>query len=112
MHRIMFFVSARGENLVLEFLKQLEKGLKAKVDGCIRYLELYGDKARRPFASPLRDKIYELRISYKNLELRILYFFDKNIIMLTHAFFKKTDAVPAAEIARAVGIREEYFRTK
>ena len=112
MHRIMFYVSARGENLVLEFLKTLEIGLQAKVDGSIRYLEFYGDRAKRPKVSPLRDKIYELRVSYKHLELRVLYFFDKNIIMLTHAFFKKTDAVPAAEIDKAVGIRDDYFKNK
>lgn len=112
MHRIMLFRTARGECLVLAFLEKLEKGFKAKVDGCIRYLEQYGDKAKRPKASFLRDKIYELRVSYKHLELRMLYFFDKEIIMLTHAFFKKTDEVPAAEIEKAIGMRAEYFRNK
>lgn len=112
MHSIKFFTTARGECLVIEFLKRLEKGFQAKVDAKIRYLRLYGEQARRPIASPLKNKIYELRVSYKNLCLRILYFFDKDIIMMTHAFFKKSDAVPPAEIDKAVSMRDEYFGTK
>lgn len=50
----------------------------------------------------MRDKIRELRIPYGRLQWRILYFFDGRTIVLTQGFLKKTDAVPEAEIARAV----------
>ncbi len=54
----------------------------------------------------LGDGIYEL----KGGKARVLYFFDKDkLIICTHGFKKKTQKTPPAEIERAKRIRTQYF---
>lgn len=112
MFQVKFFTSARGENLVKSFLDGLQAKLREKVVADIMFLEEYGYQAQRPKAALLRDKIYELRTSLGHLEVRLLYFFDKEIIILTHGFLKKSDAVPPNEITKALNIRTDYFARK
>lgn len=112
MFQVKFFTSARGENLIKSFLDGLQAKLREKVVADIMFLEEYGYQAQRPKAALLRDKIYELRTSLGHLEVRLLYFFDKELIILTHGFLKKSDAVPPSEIAKAVNIRADYFLRK
>ena len=112
MFQVKFFKTLRGENLVKSFLDALQAKLREKVVADIMFLEEKGYQAQRPRAALLRDKIYELRTSLGHLEARILYFFDKEIIVLTHGFLKKSDAVPPAEITKALNIRADYFTRK
>lgn len=112
MFQVKFFKTLRGENLVKSFLDALQARLREKVVADIMFLEEKGYQAQRPRAALLRDKIYELRTSLGHLEARILYFFDKEIIVLTHGFLKKSDAVPPTEITKALNIRADYFTRK
>ncbi|SRR3989339_946679 len=115
MYRIRHFVSVRGEDHVDAFTGSLPKRIQGKILGRIGYLACYGPRAKPPYVKFLRDKIYELRLSFGNLEIRYLYFYDGDNIVLTHGFLKKTDAVPEREIERAINMRTEYFgpdRTK
>lgn len=109
---VKFFRSLRGENYVKDFLDGLQEKLREKVISDIMFLEEYGYQTRRPRADLLRDKIYELRTSLGHLEVRILYFFDKELIIMTHGFLKKSDAVPPNEIDRALNIKTDYFKRK
>lgn len=112
MYRVQFFKTARGENYVKDFIDGLQAAVREKIIVQISYLEDYGNRARRPYAALLRDKVYELIISFAHLEVRILYFFDEKVIILTHGFLKKTQAVPTVEIDRAIAIRAAWFRGK
>lgn len=109
MYRIIYFTSRRGEVYVREFLLALPEKVAAKLIERIGYLEAHGPKARFPYASPLKDKIYELRGTFGHYEPRILYFFQGNAAVLTHGFLKKTRAVPQEEIDRAKTIRAEHL---
>jgi phage-related protein len=65
----------------------------------------------------LRDEIWELRVRYKNDQIRLLAFWDKNdgqntLVIATHGFIKKVDKVPYNEIERAKNIRKKYFDSK
>jgi len=48
---------------------------------------------KRLYADKLRDKIYELRLSFGRLEIRILYFFWNNNIIFINGFLKKTQKI-------------------
>ncbi len=89
-------------------------GLAAKVqDKCIARIELLKEQGydlRRPVCDLLRDGIYELRVSHKNVNYRILYCFQgKNIVLLSHGCTKEKK-VPPREIDRAITNAANYAR--
>lgn len=65
----------------------------------------------------LQNDIWEFRIRYNGLQIRLLAFWDKSdgketFVFATHGFIKKIDKVPSNEIDRAVKIRTKYFENK
>lgn len=111
MYKIIYYTSERGEIFVRDFILSLKAdGARAKIAACIDYIAQYGYLARRPYAAPLRDKIYELRTEFGKLELRVLFFFHGKEIVLTHGFLKKTREVPDEEIERAIRIMRAYCK--
>jgi phage-related protein len=65
----------------------------------------------------LQNDIWEFRILFAGLQIRLLAFWDKSgntetLVFATHGFIKKVDKVPKNEIERAVRIKEQYFENK
>jgi len=65
----------------------------------------------------LRDDIWEFRIRYGSIQIRLLAFWDKTdsvntLVFATHGFLKKVDKVPDNEIIRAKNIRNKYIDSK
>ena len=59
------------------------------------------------------DDIWEVRIIYKSDIFRILGFFDgSKIIVLNHAFQKKTQKVPSQAIKTAEERKRDYFERR
>ena len=64
----------------------------------------------RPYADILEDGIHELRIKLTGTQVRILYFFCyQNIIVLSNVFDKHTDKVPKTEIVMAKDNRMDFL---
>ena len=64
----------------------------------------------------LDNEIWEFRTKYKNLQHRLLAFWDKRskintLVICTHGFIKKTDKVPKQEIEKARNLMKQYFET-
>lgn len=62
----------------------------------------------------LQNEIWEFRIKFAGLQIRLLAFWDKSdnketLVIATHGFIKKVDKVPGNEISRAIRLREKYF---
>ena len=103
MYSVIFYKSQRGDSPVDNFLDSLQAKVRAKTIKWLQKLQELGPDLPRPFSDILRNKIRELRVSHGNLEIRLLYFFWHNkIIVVTHGFFKKTQEVPEQEIERAI----------
>ncbi|MDJ0658151.1 MAG: type II toxin-antitoxin system RelE/ParE family toxin [Crocosphaera sp.] len=67
-----------------------------------------GYEIRRPEADLLRDKIYELRINFRGINYRILYFFYKNqAIIISHGLIKERK-VPPLEIEQAIKNKTKF----
>lgn len=102
---IHLYREANGDIPLLEWLIKIKVQNKKVFEKCIagiKRLEKHGHQLRRPHADFLRDGIYELRMREQNIQCRILYFFEgKNCIILSHGLVKK-DAVPSADIDRAI----------
>lgn len=109
---ILFYQEKEGDAPVVEWLHQLKKQNRtgfSKCVGRIRQLQSTGHELRRPSADYLRDGIYELRAKHRNVQYRILYFFNgKNMAVLGHAIVKKTSAVPNKEIDLAIQRKEKF----
>lgn len=69
----------------------------------LRTLDLlvkFSNKLSMPHSKKIERNLFELRIRGKQ-ELRILYCFHKNAIVLLHAFIKKTQKIPQKHILLA-----------
>jgi phage-related protein len=110
--KIRLYTTADGKCPMKDFMKTLSREEKAEITDRIKYLKIYGHKAIRPRAAYLRDKIYELRMTLTTTETRALYFFynDDDEIVLTHAFYKKTQAVSESEINKAIKYKNDYLQ--
>lgn len=108
---VFFYMESDGSVPVLDWLKRIGKRdprIAAKCVARIEELERKGLYLRRPLAEYLRDGIYELRIHYGHMNIRILYFFEnKSITILAHGLFKE-DRVPDKEIDIAVMRKNIY----
>ena len=86
--------------------------LPAKVqDKCYLRLERLremGHELRRPEADFLRDGIYELRVSLRGVQHRVLYFFHgTSAAVVSHGLVKER-VVPPKEIDRAVHRKRRF----
>ena len=87
--------------------------MKAKLVANLHLLEEYGNLARAPLSKELEDGIFELRTIEGNDIIRVLYFFDKDkIIIATNGFVKKQQKTPKNEIELAKARRLDYHRRK
>ena len=110
--KITFYQEREGGAVpVVDWLKELkQKNPKAFANclGRIDRLATEGYELRRPAADYLRDGIYELRAKHRNVQYRILYYFDgKNIAVLNHSIIKKTSSVPDKDIDKAIERRKK-----
>ena len=65
----------------------------------------------------LNNDIWEFRILFNKLTIRILAFWDKTekkrtLVFATNGFIKKTQKTPTSEIERAKRIMDRYFEEK
>ena len=113
MYQVIYYTDKGNDSPVEEFIKSLNINVRAKVLKWIELLEEKGPDLPRPYADTLRDKIRELRISHGRLEIRLLYFFWKDrIIIMTNGFFKKTNKTPDSEIEKAISYMNDYLKRR
>ena len=94
---------------MVEWFDRLPDVAVARCRARVRLLALRGHELRRPAAAYLGEGIYELRVRYDRLQLRMLYFFHgTDTIVISHGFAKSTAAVPRNEIERALQYRREF----
>lgn len=113
MFTIHYYTEADGSKPVQEFILSLNIKLQAKVASDLERLRQAGNEIREPQSKYLRDGIFELRTIQGNNIVRLLYFYDKNrIIVVTNGFVKKQQKTPGREIRLAISRREVYLRTE
>lgn len=114
MWQIHFFETDNGRCPTQEFIDDIDNEKdKVLVINKMGQLAEFGYKLPRNHAAFLEDKIYELRVKTLGGQLRFLYFFyDRDMIIITHGIKKKTKKVPEHEIKRAKDYREIYLSRK
>jgi phage-related protein len=107
---IYYYDKINGMSPVKDYINSLPLRDRVKTLAFIGLLETKGPNLPRPYADLLKDGIHELRIKLTGTQVRILYFFCyRNIVVLTNAFEKHTDAVPESEIALAKTYRADFL---
>ncbi len=110
---VKFYKEEDGTKPLGEFVKSHESKLRAKVAMDLNLLEEFGNMAREPLSKELEDGIFELRTIEGNNIVRILYFFDKDkIIIATNGLVKKQKKTPRSAIDLAKTRRADYFRRR
>jgi phage-related protein len=94
---VIIFAEEDGSSLLLEWLDRVPPKVQDKCIVKIERLAELGHELRRPEADYLRDDIYELRISFRSVNYRILYFFHGRQAILSHGITKESE-VPQKEI--------------
>jgi phage-related protein len=111
--KVIFYQNKEQISPVVEWLKELKKKDAKGFANCvarIRQLEEFGHELRRPASDYLRDGILELRAKYRNIQYRILYFFDgQNIAILAHSIIKEDSSVPHKDIDIAIKRKQAFI---
>ncbi|MNQ56989.1 hypothetical protein D3C85_711290 [compost metagenome] len=97
-----------------EFVSRLDKKAIAKL---LYNIDLAEKNHGPRLFKKLRDDIWEFRVRFSSVQIRLLAFWDKTdnkqtFVIATHGFLKKVDKVPLDEIERAKKIRIDYFQNK
>jgi phage-related protein len=105
---VVFYRAADCSVPLLDWLRTLSPKVRDKCLARLVRLEQMGHELRRPEADYLRDGIYELRVSYRSLQYRMLYFFSaRAVVVVSHGLIKET-VVPPREIERAMERKKEF----
>ena len=107
-YRALFFTDERGISPVLGYIEHLNIKERAKVLKYIEFLREHDGYLDEPYSKHIKGKIRELRVDFSKSRHRIFYFvfIEKNIVLL-HAFSKKTEKTPLAEIKKA---EDNYYK--
>ena len=100
------------KNYYRDFYESLSQKEKDKVD---RVMVLMQSENRMPahYIRPLVNGIYELCISVLNRELRILFIYDgEKLVILFNCFVKKSQKTPRSEIEKAILLKKKYYEEK
>lgn len=92
-----------------EFMNEMEKKPRAKLEKWFTKLELEGPNLPRPYADIIRGKIRELRLVFASCQYRFLYFFMGRAIVITHGFVKKTYDIPEDELEYAERLMNDFI---
>jgi phage-related protein len=110
----IYYRDRHGGEPVDEFIDALPPKRAAKIDDHVEeHLNGHAPDApppEFPLSSQIEGELRELRIRFANTRYRILYQRSGNLMVLLHAFEKKSGAVPAAEKALAKKRMAEFRR--
>jgi len=114
MREVVFYETASGKCPVEEFLESLPPKEAQKVTWVLKLIEELPSIPKKYFKKLVStDDIWEARIVFGNNIFRILGFFDgSKLIVLNHAFQKKTQKTPQQAIKTAEVRKREYFERR
>lgn len=105
---VVFLKSAK------DFILSMDKKTQTKIFYVVDKASFINDPK---LFKKLQDEIWEFRVKYKTLHIRLLAFWDKRdgmntLVISTHGFIKKTDKIPKSEIDKAINDMKRYFENQ
>ena len=105
---VVLYREEDGSCPFLDWYGELPVKAQAKCLLRLERLRALGHELRRPEADYLRDGIYELRVRFRHVQFRVLYFFHGTVAAVVSHGIAKEGAVPAREIERAVDRKKRF----
>ena len=114
MKEILFYRTESNFCPVEEFLDSLSGKQAQKVAWVLQLIEELNDIPTQYFKKLVStDDLWEVRVQAGNNIFRLLGFLDgKNLVILNHAFQKKTQKTPRKEIKVAENRKKEYLNRR
>ncbi|MBU0710338.1 type II toxin-antitoxin system RelE/ParE family toxin [bacterium] len=114
MRELVFYRSDIGKCYIENFLDSLSGREAQKVIWVFKLIEELENIPKRYFKKLVNtEDIWEVRVDGRDKTYRILGFFDGNkIVVLNHAFIKKTQKTPKRNIEIAENRKRDYMRRK
>ena len=106
--KVVLYREEDGSCPFLDWFNELSAKVQDKCYLRLERLREMGHELRRPEADFLRDGIYELRVSQRGVNHRILYFFHGAIAAIVSHGLVKERAVPPNEINRAIERKKRF----
>ena len=114
MREILFYETASGQKPIENFLDQLSSKQAQKVTWELKLIEELERVPSNYFKKMVNTaELWEVRVAAGSNIFRLIGFFDgQNLVVLAHAFQKKTQKTPKQAIKIAEERKKEYFRRK
>jgi len=114
MKKIEFYRNSAGKSYVEEFLDSLTGKEAQKVTWTLKVIEDLDIVPKQYFKNLKNtEDIWEVRVDGINKTYRILgFFYKQELIILNHAFIKKTQKTPRNAIEIAIKRKNDYLRRK
>ena len=114
MRKIEFYRKVSGQNPIEDFLDQLPAKSAQKVTWVLKLVEDLDQVPSNYFKKLVNTQdLWEVRASAGSNIFRLIGFFDgPNIVVVAHAFQKKTQKTPKRAIKIAEDRKKDYFRRK
>lgn len=114
MREILFYKTESGKCPVEEFLESLTAKQAQKVTWVLSLVEELPSIPSKYFKKLINtNDIWEIRINYGGKIFRLLGFFDgPQLIILNHAFHKKTQKTPRQAIQITETRKRDYFNDR
>ena len=114
MREILFYKTESGKCPVEDFLESLSSKQAQKVTWVLSLIEELPTIPSKYFKKLVStDDLWEVRVNYSGDIFRLLGFFDgSQLIVLNHAFQKKTQKTPRTAIQVAQKRKQEYLNRR
>jgi len=109
---VIFYKSASGTEPVRKWLKSLQTSDKKIIGEDIKTVQ-FGWPLGMPLVDSLGDGLWEVRTKLSGGRIaRVIFFMEKNNIVLVNGFIKKTQKTPMQELETARNRKREYCSEK
>ena len=111
---IIFYESEEGQKPIQRFLDKLDGKQAAKIAWTMQLVEELETVPSKYFNKMVNtDDLWEVRISSGSNIFRLLGFYDgSKLVVISHAFQKKSQKTPRQAIKLAEERKRDYFRRK
>ena len=99
-HKVFFYRTASGREPVREWLRQFDSANRKRIGEDLYTLQL-GWPIGMPLARKLEPRLWELRSRISFGIVRIMFTKEKEALILLHGFIKKSQKLPASDLALA-----------
>lgn len=108
--KVEFYKFTNGESPALDWFKQQDSKVKARLGRVFDLLKAEGTAVGEPHIKHLEDKLYEIRAEQNTNIYRVIYFaYTGKQFILLHGFQKKTEKTPKKELDLAKQRMKEFI---